>query len=172
VFAPMKMDPALSKTSARPSGRHQVPHATEGAVGSLPSDRPYGRAGRKMADSQTALVKRPHAFPFKTLDFSHFLVFPGILPVGAGYQSCRTCRTSGTALVGQVGRCSCRTTTPLGVWGGARQKSGTEVRCGKVSLPSWRKGPPSWSPLRPIGPQQFLETHGIWLKALAEQCRR
>jgi hypothetical protein len=25
-----------------------------------------------MADSQTALVKRPHAFPFKTLDFSHF----------------------------------------------------------------------------------------------------
>ena len=45
---------------------------------------------------------------------------------------CRTCRTSGPAQVRQVGHCLCRTTTPLGVWGGARQGENELSRYGKI----------------------------------------
>lgn len=45
-------------------------------------------------------------------------------------RSCHTCHTLGGAEVGQVGHFACLTTTPLGVWGVARQTSGAVSRWG------------------------------------------
>jgi hypothetical protein len=48
------------------------------------------------------------------------------------FYPCRTCRTSSPAQVRQVGQSVCRTTTPLGVWGGARQQIVGIIRSGKI----------------------------------------